>query len=115
MTFEAVCTLSDLPAGRAQRRVVGGVAMAVVRTDDAVYAVNDRCSHADVSLSEGEVEGCLLECWLHGSAFDLATGLPQSPPASQPIPTYAVRVVGDDDSATVEIDPTPIIHAEVSR
>lgn len=115
MTFEAVCTLGDLTPGRAHRHVVGDVAMAVVRTPDRVFAVNDRCSHADVSLSEGEVEGCTLECWLHGSAFDLATGIPESPPASKPIATYAVRIVGDDDSATVEIDPTPIIHAEVAR
>ena len=115
MTFEAVCTLDDLGIGRAQRFVVGDVAMAVVRTADGVFAVNDRCSHADVSLSEGEVEGCQLECWLHGSAFDLRNGVPQSPPATQPIATYAVRLVGEDESATVEIDPTPIIHAEVSR
>ena len=115
MTFEAVCALNDLDTGRPQRFVVGDVAMAVVRTADGVFAVNDRCSHADVSLSEGEVEGCQLECWLHGSAFDLRTGIPQSPPATQPIATYAVRIVGEDESATVEIDPTPIIHAEVSR
>ncbi len=115
MTFEAVCTLNDLSVGRARRVVMGDVAMAVVRTADGVFAVNDRCSHADVSLSEGEVEGCQLECWLHGSAFDLRTGMPQSPPATQPIATYAVRLVGKDESSTVEIDPTPIIHAEVSR
>ncbi len=115
MSFEAVCALADLPPGQARRHTVGDVAMAVVHTEGQVYAVNDRCSHADVSLSEGEVMGCLLECWLHGSAFDLATGLPQSPPASQPIATYAVRIVGDDDTATVEIDPTPIIHAKESR
>jgi 3-phenylpropionate/trans-cinnamate dioxygenase ferredoxin subunit len=115
VSFEAVCTLGDLPLGRASRKVVGGVAMAVVRTTDAVYAVNDRCSHADVSLSEGEVEGCTLECWLHGSAFDLTTGAPQSPPASIPIPVYAVRVVGDDDTAVIEIDPTPIRITEEPR
>lgn len=115
MTFEAVCTMADLTPGRAHRHVVDGVAMAVVRTSEGVFAVDDRCSHADVSLSDGEVEGCLLECWLHGSAFDLSTGLPQSPPANKPIATYAVRLVGDEESATVEIDPTPIIHAEVSR
>ena len=115
MTYAVVCALSDLTPNRAHRYVVEGTAMAVVRTAEGVFAVSDRCSHADVSLSEGEVEGCQLECWLHGSAFDLRTGVPQSPPATHAIPTYAVRLVGDDESATVEIDPTPIIHAEVSR
>lgn len=115
MSFESVCALDDLSVGSASRRTVGGVTMAVVRTEDTVYAVNDRCSHADVSLAEGDVEGCTLECWLHGSAFDLVTGQPLSPPATIPIPTYPVRVVGDGSTATVEIDPNPIIAAEENR
>lgn len=115
MTFVPVCTLGELSLDRASRRIVDGTAMAVVRTHEGVFAVNDRCSHADVSLSEGEVEGCTLECWLHGSAFDLRTGVPSTPPASRPIPTYAVRVLGEDDTAIVEIDPTPLTLQEETR
>lgn len=99
--------LADLELGTATRLTVGDVVMAVVRTDEGVFAVNDRCSHADVSLSEGEVEDCTIECWLHGSAFDLRTGKPLTPPAIRPVSTYAVRVVGEGDDALVEIDPDP--------
>lgn len=108
MTFVTAARLDDLPLGGATRLTVGGIAMAVVRTDEGVFALNDRCSHADVSLAEGEVDGCTLECWLHGSAFDLRTGEPLTPPATLPVPTYPVRISGAD----VEIDPTPSHPAE---
>lgn len=108
MSFEVACPMSDLTVGQARRVVVGGVAMAVVRLDDEVYALEDRCSHADVALSEGEVEGCTLECWLHGSAFDLRTGQPLTPPATQPVATFRTRVSGSGDTAILEIDPRPI-------
>ena len=101
MSFEVACAMSDLTVGRAHRVLVGGVALAVVRIDDDVYAVEDRCSHADVALSEGEVEGCTLECWLHGSRFDLRTGNPSGPPATTPVPTYPVSVEGDTVFVTV--------------
>ena len=61
-------------------RRVDGVDVAVVHADDDnFYAVRDECSHAAVALSEGEVDGCTLECWLHGSRFDLRTGEPTGP------------------------------------
>ncbi len=110
MTYLVASSLDELPVDAATRIVVGGIAMAVVRTDEGVFALADRCSHADVSLAEGEVEGCALECWLHGSAFDLRTGQPLSPPATLPVATYPVRIVGEP--AVVEIDPTPSIAAE---
>jgi nitrite reductase/ring-hydroxylating ferredoxin subunit len=68
----------------------------VIRVDDEVFAIYDVCSHEEVSLSEGEVDGCTIECWLHGSRFDLRTGKPSGPPATDPVPTYPVRVEGDD-------------------
>lgn len=108
MSYEVACSLSDLPARRALRVVVSGIPMAVVRVDDEVFALEDRCSHADVALSEGDVEGCTIECWLHGSAFDLRTGRPLTPPAIQPVATYATRVVGAGDTAVLEIDPRPV-------
>jgi len=110
MTFEPACALDDLEVNSPSRLIVGGVAMAVVRTPEGVFAVNDRCSHADVSLSEGEVEGCTLECWLHGSAFDLRTGVPLTPPAIRPVETYPVRVIGEGADASVEIDSVPHVR-----
>lgn len=107
-TFTQVCALGELEPKRARRVVVDGTAIALVRTDEGVFAIADRCSHADVALSEGDVDGCTIECWLHGSAFDLRTGVPLSLPAIVPVPTFAVRVDGDDDTAPVLVDPTPI-------
>jgi 3-phenylpropionate/trans-cinnamate dioxygenase ferredoxin subunit len=74
----------------------GGVCL--VRIGDDFYAVGDRCSHADYSLSEGDVdvEDCSIECWKHGSAFSLRDGSPQSLPATQPVPVYHVHREGDD-------------------
>ena len=64
--------------------------------DGDFYAVHDECSHAAVALSEGEVEGCTLECWLHGSRFDLRTGEPTGLPATEPVPVYPVEVRDGD-------------------
>ena len=73
-------------------------AIAVVRILDDFYAIGDRCSHADISLSGGTVwdEECELECPKHGSTFSLKTGQPQSFPATRPVPTYDISLVGDD-------------------
>jgi len=89
--------LADLPEVGAVRVVLDGRPVAVVRDEDGqVHAVGDTCSHAEVSLSEGEVEDCAIECWLHGSRFDLRTGAPLSLPAIRPVPVYPVTVDGDD-------------------
>ena len=66
--------------------------------DDDFFALGDRCSHEDYSLSEGEVleDECEIECWKHGSTFDLRTGDPCSLPATKPVPVYPVRIDGDD-------------------
>ena len=74
----------------------------MVRSGDEVFAIRDECSHANIPLSEGDVEGCLIECWLHGSTFDLRTGKPTTLPASEPVPVYPVRVDGDDVLVDVE-------------
>ena len=84
-TFVKVCDLEDLAVGTPALADVDGIPMALVRTaPDEVHAVNDVCTHANVSLSEGELDGCTLECWLHGSRFDLRTGTPSGPPATNP-------------------------------
>ena len=94
-TIERIGPLEDLAPGTARQIVVGDRRVAVVRIDDDVYAIGDVCSHQDVSLAEGEVlcDERQLECWKHGSAFDLRTGEPESLPATKPVPVYEARVV----------------------
>jgi 3-phenylpropionate/trans-cinnamate dioxygenase ferredoxin subunit len=95
---ERLCAVSDLTPLDPQRFDVGKHRICVVRIDDDVYAIGDTCSHAEVSLSEGEVDPDLkhIECWKHGSMFSLETGAPDSLPATQPVPVYEVRVVDGD-------------------
>ncbi|GAB3596632.1 non-heme iron oxygenase ferredoxin subunit [Angustibacter peucedani] len=84
----------------------GEQAVAVIRAEDGtLHAVDDTCSHAEVSLSEGEVEDCTIECWLHGSRFDLRDGRPTGLPATAPIAVYALRV--EDDVVHVDLDARP--------
>ncbi len=97
MTARRVLSVSDLPEVGAVRVVLDGVPVAVVRDEEGhVHAIGDTCSHAEVSLSEGEVEDCTIECWLHGSQFDLRTGRPCQLPATRPVHVYPVRIDGDD-------------------
>ena len=90
--YVEVFTLDDLKDGEPHRAVVHKTAVAVVLTEGEVFAIDDTCSHGQVSLSEGEVDGCALECWLHGSQFDLRTGKPLSLPATDPVPVYPTKV-----------------------
>ncbi|MDA8197419.1 MAG: non-heme iron oxygenase ferredoxin subunit [Actinomycetota bacterium] len=73
---------------------VGSHDVVVVRIEDDFYAIGDKCSHADISLSEGDVyvEDCEIECWKHGSTFSLKTGKPQTLPATKAVPVYEVVV-----------------------
>jgi 3-phenylpropionate/trans-cinnamate dioxygenase ferredoxin subunit len=101
MSAHPVCSVTDIPPGTAHRVEVEGRPIAVVNTEGQWFAVSDICSHADVSLAEGDVDGCTLECWLHGSRFDLRTGRPSGPPATTPVPIYPVSVEGDTVFVTV--------------
>ncbi|MCG6496682.1 bifunctional 3-phenylpropionate/cinnamic acid dioxygenase ferredoxin subunit [Kitasatospora sp. A2-31] len=96
MSFLRACALSELAEDVPKRVDLNGVPVSVVRTDEGVFAINDTCSHANVSLSEGEVEDCMIECWLHGSSFDLRTGKPSGLPATKPVAVYPVKIEGDD-------------------
>ncbi len=89
-----VCTVDELSPGSARRFDVGRHRICVVRVGDDFYAIGDRCTHADVSLGEGDVlaDELEIECWKHGSTFSLLTGEPQSLPATKPVPTYEVAV-----------------------
>ncbi|MER5756756.1 non-heme iron oxygenase ferredoxin subunit [Streptomyces sp. NPDC002088] len=86
-----------------RRFEVEGVPVSLVLTGDELFAIHDVCSHSAVSLSEGEVEGCTVKCWLHGSRFDLRTGKPLDPPAPRPVPVYPVRI--EDGCVYVDVVP----------
>jgi 3-phenylpropionate/trans-cinnamate dioxygenase ferredoxin subunit len=94
---ERLCQVDELKPGTAQRFELPGHRIALVRIGDDFYALGDRCSHADYSLSEGEVweDGREIECPKHGSTFSLETGKPQTLPATKPVPVYRVSVEGD--------------------
>ena len=94
--FVRACALSDLPAEGAIGVDIGDTPVAVVRASGEVYALRDVCSHEEVPLSEGEIYDHTVECWLHGSCFDLRTGKPTGPPATRPVPIYQVKIEGDD-------------------
>jgi 3-phenylpropionate/trans-cinnamate dioxygenase ferredoxin subunit len=89
---------ADLQSGTAHRVMVDGIAVAVVRIDDEVFAIADKCSHADVSLSDGMVwcESKQIECIKHGSAFSLESGVPDTLPATQPVQVFRAEVVNGD-------------------
>jgi 3-phenylpropionate/trans-cinnamate dioxygenase ferredoxin subunit len=96
MTFERVATLSDIPDDEALKVTVDRYDVALARNGEEVFALQDLCSHAEVALSEGEVADCTVECWLHGSKFDLRTGKPTGFPATEPVATFPVEVRDGD-------------------
>jgi 3-phenylpropionate/trans-cinnamate dioxygenase ferredoxin subunit len=98
-----VCAVEDVKPGGHERYDVDGTRVCVVRIDDDWYAINDRCSHADYSLCEGDLweDELEIECPKHGSTFALETGEPQSLPATKPVAVYPVRVDGGDVIVTL--------------
>jgi len=98
VTGVRVCGWGELDDRAARRVIVDGRPVALVRLGNRVHAIDDTCSHAEVSLAEGEVdaEECTLECWKHGSLFDLETGAALTLPALKPIAVHSVVVNGDD-------------------
>ena len=109
MTFERACSLSDVPEDEGVAVTIGRYDVVVCRNGDEVFALQDLCSHAAVALSEGEVEGCTIECFLHGSRFDLRTGKPTGLPATEPVTTFPVDVRDAPDgvpSVYVDIETT---------
>jgi 3-phenylpropionate/trans-cinnamate dioxygenase ferredoxin subunit len=109
MGFVHAASLTDVPDGGAVAVEVDGVELALVRDGDVVYAVADECSHAAIPLSEGEVEGNEIECWLHGSRFDLRTGKPVNLPATEPVQTFPTTI--DGDTVLVDLSASGADHA----
>lgn len=94
---DLVCSASEIKLKQALRILIDDYPVAIVKDSMGdIHAIGDTCSHADVSLSEGEVVGCMIECWGHGSQFDLRTGEPLQLPAYDPVPVFAVTIDGDD-------------------
>ena len=101
-----ICALDELTVDQAMRVVIDDVPIAVVRDSSGeVHAIGDTCTHGEISLSEGFVEGDSLECWAHGSRFSLLTGQPLNLPAYEPVPVYPVDIRDGDvyiDSTTTK-------------
>jgi len=107
VSFSKAANLSDLPDNGVVAVEVDGVEVALVRTGDEVFAIRDECSHATVALSEGEVTfddagTPEIECWLHGSTFNLRTGQPVILPATEPVPVYPVSI--DNEAVLVDVE-----------
>jgi 3-phenylpropionate/trans-cinnamate dioxygenase ferredoxin subunit len=98
-----VCPAAELPSGSMRLIEVDGRKIGVFNCSGELYAIEDRCSHDDGPLAEGEfdVDACTLECPRHGSLFDLATGRPKTLPAYQPVETFEVMI--EDGTVKVEI------------
>ncbi|TWP37182.1 non-heme iron oxygenase ferredoxin subunit [Leekyejoonella antrihumi] len=95
--FVRVCTLDELPQVGAACAEINGKRVCIARDSAGdVHAIDDTCSHANVSLSEGDIDGHTIECWLHGSRFDLRSGEPTGLPATEPVAVYPVKIDGDD-------------------
>jgi 3-phenylpropionate/trans-cinnamate dioxygenase ferredoxin subunit len=95
-TYLRVCPLADVPENGALGVELNGEPVAILRDGGEVYAMRDVCSHEEVPLSEGEVYDGTVECWLHGSCFDLKSGRPTGPPATTSVPVYPVKIDGGD-------------------
>ena len=98
-----ICALEDIKPGKSIRVKVGDVAIAIVRTPNGeVKALDDKCSHGEISLSEGFIDNETIECWAHGAKFDLNTGKPLSLPAYEPVATHEVLIDNGDIFLEIE-------------
>lgn len=94
--FVTVATTDEIPPGERLVVEIGRHWVAVFNVDGTYYAIEDVCTHDDGPLAEGTLHGCEIECPRHGARFDLATGKVTAPPAVLPVPTYQVRVEGNE-------------------
>lgn len=100
-----ICAVEDIKPGKAIRVKLGELAIAIVRTKAGdVRAINDTCSHGEISLSEGFVDGETIECWAHGAKFSLETGAALTLPAFEPVAVYEVIIDNGDIFLEIETD-----------
>ncbi|MFT4009842.1 MAG: non-heme iron oxygenase ferredoxin subunit [Nocardioidaceae bacterium] len=114
MAFERACAVADVATDEPLGVDLGEYEVAIARQTtaggDEFFAIQDLCSHGHVALSEGDVEDCTVECWLHGSRFDLRTGKPTGPPATEPVATFPVEVRDEADGRFVYVDTTTTLN-----
>jgi 3-phenylpropionate/trans-cinnamate dioxygenase ferredoxin subunit len=104
MSFERACAADEVREDEPLGVIVDDMEVAIARQGDEFFAIQDLCSHAEVALSEGDVEDCTIECWLHGSRFDLRTGKPTGLPATEPVATFPIDVRPGSDGMDVYVD-----------
>jgi 3-phenylpropionate/trans-cinnamate dioxygenase ferredoxin component len=99
-----VCPPDELPSGSMKLVVVGSITVGVYNCGGSLYAIEDRCSHDDGPLCEGDWdrEECTVVCPRHGSNFDLTSGRPLSLPAFEPVATFPVRV--EDGMIKIDVE-----------
>ena len=116
MSWSVACAASDLVTDTPYSVEVGDTLVAIVEHDGQLFAIRDECSHGQVMLSLGEVDDCTIECFAHGSRFDLRSGLPLDLPATRPVPVYPVIREGGDVLVDLDhpIDPQEL-RTHVSR
>jgi 3-phenylpropionate/trans-cinnamate dioxygenase ferredoxin subunit len=103
-----VCAESDIAVDSPMRVVVDDVAIAIVKDSaGTIHAIGDTCTHGDISLAEGFVEDGTLECWAHGSKFELTTGKPLTLPAYEPVPVFRVQI----DDGDVYVDTHDVVSS----
>ena len=103
MTAQRACGVDDVAVSAAVRVELDGIAIAIVKDSaGAIHAIGDTCTHGEISLSEGFVEDDAIECWAHGSQFELRTGKPKNLPAYEPVPVFPVTIDGDDVLVAVQ-------------
>ncbi len=101
--WNVVGKVSDFAMGSAKAIDLNGETICLVRNKNGFHAISDACSHGAVSLSEGTVTDEGIECFLHGSEFNLQTGEPKTPPATSAVDVFAVQVDGYGDNAVVSV------------
>jgi 3-phenylpropionate/trans-cinnamate dioxygenase ferredoxin subunit len=104
MAAHTVCTVEELSEGEKRIVEVDGIEIGVFNCGGELLAIEDRCSHDDGPLAEGEFDAaaCTVECPRHGSLFDLRSGRPKTLPAFAPVETFEVRV--EDGQVKLEVD-----------
>ncbi|KAA3635065.1 MAG: non-heme iron oxygenase ferredoxin subunit [Armatimonadetes bacterium] len=102
MSRHSIGALDTFPEGAGTKIEIGSATIAVFRVEDCVYAIADRCSHAEASLSEGELFGFEIECPRHGAEFDIRTGAVCSLPATKPVASYTTEITNGEVVLTIE-------------
>ncbi|QYJ04985.1 non-heme iron oxygenase ferredoxin subunit [Nocardioides panacisoli] len=110
MSFQRACAVADVPTDEAVAATIGAYEVAVARDGEEFFAVQNLCTHAAVELTDGEVEDGAIECFLHGSCFELRTGKPTQLPATEPVATFPVEIRRDDGVDQVYVDTTTTLN-----